>query len=175
MKKKPILIVIDGPMGSGKTTVAKLLHKKFNRKMGLTALISLDRLKRIVSGYKLDSKIHLRLSSDIGISMTKEYLKNNINVIVEKAFTREEFLKSFIKPFKKKSKLLIYQIEAPATIRAIRVRERPLHPEVKKRPPKNKFERNARHYTQFKYKNAKVFDSSKLTPQQIVNRIIKDI
>jgi len=173
--KKPFLIVIDGPMGAGKTTVSKLLHEKLHKKKRLNALISLDRLKRIISGYKMDSKIHLKLASDIGISMTKEYLKNNIDVIVEKAFTRAEFVDSFIRPFKKKARLFVYQIEVPTDIGARRVRERPLHPEIKKRPPKSKFERNIRHYSQFKYKKAEVFDSSKLTPRQIVNKIIKDI
>jgi thymidylate kinase len=173
--KKPFLIVIDGPMGAGKTTVANLLQGRMHKDLGFTALISLDRLKRIVSEYKMDSKIHLKLASDIGISMTKEYLKNNIDVIVEKAFTRAEFVDSFIRPFKKKARLFIYQIEVPADIGARRVRERPLHPEIKKRPPKSKFERNIRHYSQFKYKKAKVFDSNKLTPRQIVNQIMKDI
>ncbi len=173
--KKPFLIVIDGPMGAGKTTVSKLLHEKLHKKKRLNALISLDRLKRIISGYKMDSKIPLKLASYIGTSMTKEYLKNNIDVIVEKAFTRAEFVDSFIKPFKKKTRLFVYQIEVPTDIGARHVRERPLHPEIKKRPPKSKFERNIRHYSQFKYKKAKVFDSNKLTPRQIVNQIMKDI
>jgi uridine kinase len=47
--KKPFLIIIDGPMGAGKSTVARLLQEKIGVK---TALISLDVLKRIVSDYR---------------------------------------------------------------------------------------------------------------------------
>ena len=173
--KKPFLILFDGPMGSGKTTVSKLLQEVMDKKRGYTALISLDRLKRIVSGYKLGSSIHLRLSSYAGVAMSKEYLKEGIDVIVEKAFTTEEYINSFIKPLKRKARILIYQIEAPEKIRLERVFKRDLHPEVKKRPPKSKFLRNSKHYSKSKYKKAKVFDSSKLTPKQIVNRIIEDI
>ena len=173
--KKPFLIIIDGPMGSGKTSVANLLRRRMHKDLGFTALISLDRLKRIVSEYKMDSKTHLKIASEIGIVMVREYLKKGINVIVEKAFTRAEFVDSFIKPFKKKSHLFVYQVEAPIDIRTRRVKERPLHTEVKKRPPKSKILRNTQHYLEFRYKKAKIFDSSKLTSQQIVNRIIKDI
>jgi len=175
MEKKPLLIVIDGPMGAGKSTVSKLLQKKLHQKRGPNALISLDRLKRIVSGYKMDSKFHLGLSSDIGIVMSKEYLKKGLDVIVEKAFTLNEYVVAFINPLKRKAKVLVYQLEAPGNILKKRVKERPLHPETKKRPPKRKIRRNIRHFNEFRYQKAKVFDSSKLTPTKIANRILNDI
>ena len=100
--KKPFLVIFDGPMGAGKSTVAKLLQKKLK---GKTALISLDNLKKIVSDYKLDSILHLDLASKSGATMTNLYLKEGINVIVEKAFTREEFLKAFLKLIKGKPKI----------------------------------------------------------------------
>ncbi|HJZ18932.1 MAG TPA: AAA family ATPase [Candidatus Nanoarchaeia archaeon] len=171
---KAFLIVIDGPMGAGKTTVAEALHKKLHKIGRLNALISLDRLKRIVSGYKMDSKIHLNLSSDIGIAMTKEYLKKNIDVIVEKAFTKGEYLESFIKTLNGRAKILVYQLEAPLDLRARRISKRKLHPEVKKRPPLSKIKRNTKHYNESKYEKAIIFDTSKLTPNTIVNKIIKD-
>jgi uridine kinase len=173
MKSKPTLIVIDGPMGAGKTTVSKLLQTKMYQNKGYTALLSLDRIKYFVSGYKLDSKYHLNLASDIGIVMVKEYIKKGVNVIVEKAFTNKEFLVQFSKPLGK-LKPLIYQIEAPEEIRLKRVMNRDV-PLESKRPPKSKFMRNSKHYLEYKYTKAKVFDSSKLTSLQIVNRIMKEI
>ena len=48
MKKKLFLILIDGPMGSGKTTISQILHSKLKR----TAYIGLDRVKRFISDFK---------------------------------------------------------------------------------------------------------------------------
>ena len=72
--KKPFLIIIDGPIGSGKTTVSELLHKKLRK----TALISLDKIKRLVSDYKPMHKYH-QLASEVGKAMVKEYLKNELD------------------------------------------------------------------------------------------------
>ncbi len=169
---KPRLILIDGPIGAGKSTTAKLLHKKLKR----SALISLDRIKHLLSdhNYSHPNK-DLQLASDVGTAMTKAYLKNNINVIVEKAFTRERFLKSFIKNLRGKAKIFVYQIEAPIKIRTIRVKKRPLPPDSKLKPTKKKIKSNTKHYHLYKYKKAKVFDSTKLTPNKIVKEILKDI
>ncbi len=170
----PILIIIDGPMGSGKSTVAQLLQKRIKEK---TALISLDSLKRIVSDYKLDSYEHIELAAKSGAAMTNTYLKEGISVIVEKAFTKEEFLLSFLKLIKVKSKRFIYQIEVPFEVGFSRVKEREKLKEkgIPRNKLKEKVTRNYTHYSNSKYSKAQVFDSSKLTPQQIVNKILKDI
>ena len=172
--RKPFLIILDGPMGSGKSTVAQLLQKRIKEK---TALISLDKLKRIVSNYKLDSYEHLRLAAKAGASMTNLYLKEGIDVIVEKAFIKEEFLKSFVNSIKTKSKIFIYQIEVPFDIGLSRIKEREKLKEkgIPKNKLKEKVTRNYSHYNRFKYGKAKVFDSSKLTPRKIVNKILKEI
>ncbi|MEX2017088.1 MAG: AAA family ATPase, partial [Candidatus Pacearchaeota archaeon] len=147
--RKPYLIIIDGPMGAGKTTVAQLLQKKLHGKKGVNALISLDKLKNIASGYKLDSKLHLSLASDIGAGMAKEYLKRDYNVIVEKAFTQSKYLKSFLKPFSKKANILIYQIEAPFDLRLKRIGGRDI--KYSKKTPLNKIKRNTKNYDELKY------------------------
>jgi predicted ABC-type ATPase len=171
---KPFLIIIDGPMGSGKSTVAQLLQKKIKEK---TALISLDNLKRIVSSYKLDSHVHLSLASKAGAAMANVYLKEGVNVLVEKAFIREKFLKSFVNSIKVKSRVFIYQIEVPFHIGFSRVKEREKLKEkgIPKNKLKEKVTRNYSHYHQFRYRRARVFDSSELSPGKIVNKILKDI
>ena len=168
--KKPNLIIIDGPIGSGKSTVANLLHEKMKR----TAIIRLDRIKHLLSDYNDSSEI-LQLAADVGEAMTKEYIKNNINVIVEKAFTREEFLKSFIKKIEKNSKVYIYQLHAPINLRKERVKNRSIPKDAKKRPTEDKIRRNTKHFQKFRYKNAIEFDSSKLTAKQIANKMLRDI
>jgi len=149
----PRLILIDGPMGSGKTTISHLLRKRLK---GEVALLPLDSFKRLVSHYKMDSKIHLSLASDVGAAMTNVYLRQNIDVIVEKAFTREEFVKDFLRKVKVKCKRYIYQLESPLNIRISRVKGREMHP-GRKRPPVSKVVRNSKHYSEFKYQKAMIF------------------
>ncbi|MBI2044578.1 AAA family ATPase [Candidatus Pacearchaeota archaeon] len=160
MKRKSFLILIDGPIGSGKSTTAKMLQMELYKKKRLSALISLDSLKRIVYGYKIDNKAYVELASNIGIAMAKEYLKRNMNVIVEKAFTREEFVNSFIKPLRKMTKILIYQLEAPFGLRVKRINKRELKRKDKKKLPVSKIKRNTKHYDKSKYREATIFDTS---------------
>lgn len=169
---KPKLIIIDGPMGAGKSTVAKLLHKKLK----YSALISLDRIKHIISGVKVDDLEHLQLASEIGATITKEYLKRDRNVIVEKAFTQDKYLKKFLKLINYNTKkTFIYQIEAPLHIRIERIKNRPFPDEIKRKPSLKKIKKNYYRYNNFKYKGAKTFDSYELSTKQIVNKILKDI
>ena len=167
---KPKIIIIDGPIGSGKSTVANLLHKKMKK----TIIIRLDRIKHLFSDYE-GSPENQQLSADIGKAMVKECVRKNINVIVEKAFTREEFIKSFIKGLEKKSKIYIYQLYAPIDIREKRVKNRPIPNDAKKRPTIQKIKKNTKNFENFRYKNAIEFDSSKLTAKQVTNKILKDI
>jgi len=169
---RPFLIIIDGPIGSGKTTVSKILHKKLKR----TALISLDRLKRLISDFRRGNHDDIQLASDIGVAMTKEYLKQGFNVIVEKAFSRSEYVKDFTKIAKNRNiKLLVYQLEAPLEIRIYRVGERDLPEGVKTKPSKSRILKNAKHHDLYKYKRAKIFDSKKLSPNKIAREILKDL
>jgi cytidylate kinase len=172
MVRGPTLIVIDGPMGAGKTTTSNLLHSKLIH----SALVPLDRIKHFISGVKPDDVEHLQLASEIGAVITKEYLKRGRIVIVEKPFTKEEYLKGFLKMVNpKKVPVLIYQLNAPLDIRIKRIKGRELVDKDSRRPTMEKIHRNHHQFTNFGYRGAKMFDSSKLSPLQIVNRILKDI
>lgn len=170
--EKQNLILIDGPIGSGKSTVAKLLHLKLKR----TALLSLDRIKWLVSDYRPVHK-DLQLASNIGKVMAKEYLRNNISVIVEKAFTRKEFLDEFARIGKnKKVKLFIYQIQAPLSVAIKRVAKRPIPKDGRGKPlSRARVVRNHKHYELYRYKKATVFDSVALSPETITRRILRDV
>jgi uridine kinase len=81
---KKFIIIIDGPMGSGKTTVATILHKKLKR----TAHIGLDRIKWFISDFKRIPEDNEIIRSVV-VAMTKEYLKQGISVIVEQGMRKE--------------------------------------------------------------------------------------
>ncbi|HLC55721.1 MAG TPA: AAA family ATPase [Candidatus Nanoarchaeia archaeon] len=169
--KSNFLIIIDGTIGAGKSTTANLLHKKLNG----TALISLDKIKHFISGVKIDDFEKIRLASEIGSIITKEYLKRRINVIVEKSFTQERYVKDFLKMINKKGiNILIYQIDAPFETRKLRVKQRTALKGGTK-ISLSKLKRNTLHFQNLRYKKAKIFDSNKMGPMQIVNKILQDL
>jgi shikimate kinase len=171
---KPFLILIDGPIGAGKSTVAKILHGKLKR----TALVALDRVKWLVSDFDGSHK-DLQLASDVGAAMAREYLLKGINVIVEKAFTRAEFVKSFLEDAvgnSKKHKIFVYQLDVPLAVAHRRVQERPFPLEVNRKPSLSKIKRNQVNYAHFRYEAAtRVFDTMKMSAEKIAREILKDV
>lgn len=171
MKKKgrKFIMIIDGPMGAGKTTVAKLLHEKLKR----TALIGLDRIKWSISDFKRIPEDN-EIVRNVVVAMTKEYLRQGINVIIEQGMRKDnvEKLKRTAKRYG--AHCLIYQLEAPKPLLFKRVHERPRLP-GKPRISNARIERNYKFHQKNKYEKATVFDAEKLTAGQIANRIIKDI
>ncbi|MBI4185873.1 AAA family ATPase [Candidatus Berkelbacteria bacterium] len=169
--KKKFFVVIDGPMGAGKTTVAKLLHQKFKR----TALLGIDRVKWAVSDFTRSSEDNA-MTADVVLAMGREYLKHGLNIILDQGFMRKEFLHPYIQLAKKeKAHLLIYQLEAPRDILLGRITSRPKPDSAKRKVSKTKTLKNIRTYFENKYAKAQIIDSSTLTPKQIVDMISKDI
>lgn len=167
---KPFLIVIDGPTGAGKSTVAKALHRKLP-----SALILLDFVRRIISNFDLDNKEHHKLGNEVLLLMIKKYLIAGYNVIIEKAITSEDDVKLFRKLAKGKAHILFYRMEAPLEVRIKRVKERQIPKHLRKGSTLKRISRSNHYYEKLKHQNIKqVFDSTKLSVRQIVNKILKD-
>ena len=156
-------------MGSGKTTVAALLHKKLKR----TALLGLDRIKWFISDFKkipADNEI----VRDVVAMMAKEYLKHGINVMVEQGM-REDAINALKKIAQKGgARCFIYQLEAPKQLLLKRIHQRP---RLKGKPKISsaRIERNYKAHTEHKYNGAIIMDAEKFTAQQIANQIMRDL
>ena len=167
-KNKLFLILIDGPMGSGKTTVAKILHEKLKR----TAHIGLDRVKRYISDFKKNPHDN-NISRNIVLAMTQEYLRQDINVIIEQGMKKYE-IENFKKAAKKyNAHCFVFQLEAPKPLLESRVLARTQS--LGKKITKTRINRNYKIHIDNKYENAIVFDSEKLSPEQIVKFILKEM
>lgn len=167
---KKFLIIIDGPMGSGKTTVSALLHKKLKR----TAHIGLDRIKWFISDFKRAPKDNDIVRSVVSV-MTKEYLKQGISVIIEQGMRKERI--DALKKVAKQShaRFLAYQLTAPKAVLLKRVHQRP-HLSNRPKVTPARIERNWKAYLKSHKKPiATLIDVEKLTAKQVANRILKDL
>lgn len=169
---KQKMIIIDGPMGAGKTTVATLLYKKFNN----TAFLGLDRIKWFVSKFPRTNKSN-KMTARVILCMCRCYLQHGLPVVIEQSFRKKSTMKSYVDLAKeKKIPLFIYELAAPKEILIDRVKHRPdMCPEKKKLP----FWRRLQNINDYPHKSfypvRAAFDSSKLSARQICNLIIKDI
>ena len=168
-KNKLFILLIDGPMGAGKTTVAGILHSKLKR----TAYLGLDRIKRFISDFKRNP-FDNEISRNVELAMIQEYLKQGINVMIEQGMTLRH-INSFRKIAKKyDADLFFYQLEAPKNLLTERVFKRS---ELKGgfKPSKTRIERNYKLHYKGKDKNAIIFDSEKLSPEIIARKILKEV
>ena len=84
---KKFLILIDGPMGSGKTTTSKLV----NARLPDTARIALPDVKRLVPNFRENDKT-LAVVRDVVQAMMEKYLEHGISVIVEQITSTDGIL-----------------------------------------------------------------------------------
>ena len=166
--KKLFMILIYGPMGSGKTTVAKLLSKKLKR----TAHIGLDRIKSFISDFKRNNHDN-EISTNIIFSMVNEYLNSGINVLLEQKMSIEHIKKIEKIAQKNKAELFVFKLNADKKILDQRVKERSI--ELGKSFPKNHIQRNYKLFIENNYKEVIEIDTSFISPELVTKKIIKEI
>lgn len=93
------LILINGPTGIGKSTVAQKIHQA----CPLSFLVDIDALRRYISGYREHKDESRRLSLLVSESIVETYLKAGHDVIIDKVFTDPEAVDMFIELGKKYS------------------------------------------------------------------------
>ena len=164
------LIIIDGLNGAGKSTIARQLHAK----LPFTAFIHWDTIKKIISDFE-PTQLYHGIAAKVVTSMIKTYLENGVNVVYEAYFGKKEFIENVAKLAEGDIKLLVYQIEAPFETRKEKIKSRFEKGETKKLLPDEHIDRNDKFYYENKYQGAKVFDSSRSSPDEIVCAIIEDL
>lgn len=163
------LLIIDGPMGAGKTTVAKILHEKIKH----TAHIGLDRIKWIVSGFQR-TPMQNEMTRSVVLEMTKEYLHQGVNVIVEQGMKTEQL--AIYKKLARKNKAgyLVIRLNASKEVLFERVRQRLPSP-GKPKVSNARILRNYRVHLANKHSEGFEIDTEKKTPKEIANYIFKEL
>lgn len=166
--KKLFMILIYGPMGSGKTTVAKLLSKKLKR----TAHIGLDRIKWFISDFKRNTNDN-GITRNVIYSMVNEYFKNGINILLEQGMGIEHIERFKKIAQKNKAELFVFKLNADKKILDQRVKERSI--ELGKDFPKMHIKKNYKLFLENNYKEAIEIDTSLISPELVTKKIIKEI
>lgn len=166
---KPFIIVIDGPMGAGKSTVAKLIHQKIP---GI-AHIGLDRTKFFVSHFNRTPEENA-IAGAVVLEMYKTYLKNGVSVLLEQGFKHRKLLTPYLS-FAKKMNLsvLIFQIEASPELLLERLALRPKPEAAKRKVSKARMIANIKSYFENKHQDAIIISSENQSPEQIASQILK--
>lgn len=103
------LIVFHGPSCAGKTTVSKNVWKSLKR----AAYLNIDSFKWFVWD-EVAPQERLELAGASGVLLCSQYLNAGYDVIIDKAFVREEYARPFIEAAKSAgAEVCIYHIEAP--------------------------------------------------------------
>lgn len=172
-----LLIVIDGPMGAGKTTTSKLL----NEKIPGTARIALSDVKRFISDFEA-SHTYNKISQEIILIMAEEYLKRGVSVIVEWAMKAErtESLTAIASKYDASS--FIFQLDAPKELLLQRVLDRTKNllsldelPAENIQNIRENFEKNYSFHLENKHQSGVIICSASSAPKEIVEQMLQQI
>ena len=86
------LILINGPTGIGKSTIAQKVHQT----LPLSFLLDIDAQRRYISGYKEHRKQSGDLVLKLSLAMIENYLQNGHDVIIDKVFTDSQVSDKFL-------------------------------------------------------------------------------
>jgi predicted kinase len=166
----PFMIIITGPMGSGKSTIGKLLHKQLKR----TALLSTDAVKLLLSDNERgerDNAIH----AAVLMGMAKTYIEQGINILLPQAFWKREYIEPYCTLAKEKNmKLFVYQLEGPKEVLVERIKNRVM-PAGRTPPSEEHILKNLQTYEENRYELGTVFDVGTLTSEKIAVRIMEEV
>lgn len=162
---KQFLLIIEGPMGSGKTTIGDILHTELKR----TALVNTAHIKNFVSDFESNPEDNA-MTAAVMFAMCEEYVKQGISLLLPQAFWQREFVEPYIKlagdneiPF------LMYQLEAGTATLRERVSNRPKHVDAAK------MEASFRKWEENRYELGKILNTDELSANEAAQIIRADI
>lgn len=165
---KKFIAIIDGPMGSGKTTVGDILRRSLKR----TAVLGTDEIKLFLSDFeRLDRDEVHEISAGVMRQMAKEYLQYDISVLLPQAFWKKEYIDPYLALAEENGiPIFVYQLEAPREMLVERIAGR-----LRKPVSQERVQMNLDTWEKHRYQLGKVFDTSKLTPAEIAQAILDDL
>ena len=167
MKTRLRFILLNGPIGSGKSTIANLLKSKLKR----TAMFGVEDIRRLISDFRHNREDHL-LTWRIIYSMCDEYFKNGISVLLEQSYCSKENVNQFLRLAKKhKCAIGFYHLYAPRSILLERIKKQKKDREASKA----EIISNIKKHEEMTYPDAIVIDTSEMKPAEVAKLILNDL
>ena len=176
--KRQFLIILEGPMGSGKSTVAGLLKGKLTK----TVVLGIDKIKWFQSDFKRGDIQNSKVE-EVVYAMARTYLRQGFSVILENGFwkntLRAKYRNAYLRYAKRnKIKTFIYHLTTPAEVSFERVAKRKAKSKSQKLHPPNPLQRIRRNITEHekrRFRDGEDIDTVKHSPLQITKLIIRDL
>ncbi|MBT5345682.1 AAA family ATPase [Candidatus Uhrbacteria bacterium] len=166
---KHFLLLLDGMMGSGKTTASSLLSDHLPR----TAIIGMDKVKRFVSDFERGTQDN-KIAREIVLAMSEKYLELGLSVVVDHPFSSDDQVASYEALSTKYSiPIFKFQLFTTPKIAFGRVNQR-----QEDREHKVSEERIKRNITLFEDKSNlgfKTIDTTNLQPNEVADIILETI
>jgi predicted kinase len=163
MKKPLHFILLNGAMGSGKSTVGDVLESKLPR----TAILEIEDIRRLMSSEEDNA-----LAWKVIYRMCEEYFKNGVSVLLKQTVASEDIVSKFLKLAKKhKCAISFYHLQAPSNILSKRINKR----KKSKNVSETLIASNIKKHENIKYTNATIIDTSKVKPWEISKLILNDL
>lgn len=163
MKKQLKFILLNGPMGVGKSTIAKLIAPKLKR----TALIKIENIRELVTGVEDNS-----LAWNVIYRMCDEYFKNGVSVLLEQTVASEEIVNKFLRLAKRHNcNISFYHLQSPRKVLLERIEKR------KKvgNAPKSLITSNQKKHNAISYRNASIIDTSEMKSSEVAKVILSNL
>ena len=169
---KKFIIILDGPMGAGKSTIGDLIHKKLKR----TALVNNDRIKWFISDFRRNKKDNA-ISRKVLLQMCDAYLQQGINLVIPQPFTKNKVpLRPYVNLAKKhKAELHVFHLDAPKDVLLKRIKNRQTGKDVRLPLAQSRVLRNIRVWKKERISVGKRVETDKATKGKIAKEILKEI
>ena len=167
MKKSLNFILLNGAIGSGKSTIADILEKKLKR----TAILEIEDIRKLVSDFKQGEEDNA-LAWKIIYRMCDEYFKNGVSVLLKQTVCSQEMVNSFLRLAKKhKCTIGFYHLQAPRNVLLERIKKR----QKIRKVSKILINRSIEKHEKINYTQATIIDTSEMKPSEVAVFILKGL
>ncbi|MDP3795352.1 MAG: AAA family ATPase [bacterium] len=167
MKKRLNFILLNGAIGSGKSTIADILEDKLKR----TAVLEIEDIRRLVSDSRKGTYDNA-LAWKIIYRMCDEYFNNGVSVLLKQTVASQDLSNTFLDLARKcKCTIGFYHLRAPRDELLKRMKNR----QKVRNASETLIKSNIRKHENINYTDAAVIDTSRLKPSEAAQFILDDL